>query len=85
MRLQQSNNGSAPKLAGGPPQLSLRAHHDRSMPGDGLAETFARDEQKSNSLAGLNCHPIATVEENEQAVAVALANREIASRDGLIN
>jgi len=34
---------------------------------------------------GLNCHPIATVEENEQAVAVALANREIASRDGLIN
>jgi hypothetical protein len=34
---------------------------------------------------GLNCHLIATVEENEQAVAVALANREIASCDGLIN
>ena len=49
------------------------------IPGDGLPERFPLDEQKSDSLlASLDRDLIATVEENERAIAGALADQGLA-------
>ena len=77
MQLQHRSDDSAAldegpisKLANGLLQLGLRVHHDGSIPGDGLPKRFPRDEQKPDSLfASLNRDLIATVEENERAIA----------------
>jgi len=70
MQMQQRNDdpdtleGPVPKLGAGLPQLGVRVHHDRPIPGDAVPEE--RAPWDANSLIpGLNRHLIATVEESE--------------------
>ena len=70
-----------PQLADGLLQLGLRVHDDRSIPGDRLPDRLARDEQEADAfVAGLNRHLIAAVEENQRAIAGALADQRLACR-----
>ena len=64
------------------PQFGLRVHHDRSVPRDGFSKRFPRDEQKPDSFfAGLDRYLVATVEENERAIAGAFADQGFAAID----
>jgi hypothetical protein len=66
-------------------QLGLRVHNDRSVPGHGLFERLPRDEQKPYSfLARLDGDLIAAVEQDERAIAGALADEGFGAIDLLL-
>src|SRR5262249_20879102 len=51
------------------PQLLLRIHHDRTVPGDRLLERLAGDQQEPHSiLSRLNGNFVAAIKEDERAV-----------------
>src|SRR5262252_5781615 len=60
---------SLSNLPEGRPQLFLRIHHDRSMPGNRFLERLAGYQQESNArLAGLHRHFVSSVENDEGAI-----------------
>src|ERR1700730_12700572 len=51
-------------------QLLLGVHHDRAVPGDGLADGLPRDEQEAHGISlRRDCHHVAVVEGHQVAVA----------------
>ena len=66
------DEGPVPKLASRLSQFGLRVH-ERSIPRDAFSKRFPRDEQKPEPFfAGLDRYLVATVEENERAIAGAV-------------
>src|SRR5262245_36773308 len=58
------------------PQLLLRVHHDRPVPGDRLLERLSRDQQEPDSLIpGLHHHLVTSIEQHERPVADRFVDR----------
>src|SRR5580700_5854050 len=74
---------AGPQLGKSLLQFGLRVHHDRPVPGDRLLDRLAGDEEKADALfAGLHRDLVATVEQNERAVAGLLARYDLAAALG---
>ena len=63
-------------------ELFLRVHDDRTVPGHGLLERLAGDEQESDALVpGLHRDLVAPVEEDQRAVVRLLGGRRVRPAD----
>src|SRR5690348_18345699 len=57
------------QLVEGLPKLLLRVHHNGTVPGDGLFQRLAGNEQETDAVfACLNFYFIAAIKKNERAV-----------------
>src|SRR5262249_10552699 len=74
-----------PEVGDGLFEFGLRVHHDRPVPGDRLADWFAREEEETDALlAGLSGDLIATIEDDERAIASLLAHYHLLAVDRLL-
>src|SRR5215471_20763040 len=63
------DEGAVAQLGDGLLQLGLGVHHDRPVPGDGLLDRLARDQQETDALlARLHGDLVAAVEQHQRAV-----------------